>query len=254
MIQTKKINEFEQSINGGISAAISTGICYPIDTIKTRYQLLGGYNRSLFSKSPMNSLFKGIQYDMIGSVGSSIVYWKLYDYFRHSEYSISSSAVYSSVISNVFDSPFDLVKRSRQCNIVNTSILSYTNMFPKYFGCSIVYSGLYNFINLNVINSVIKRDTNNQTSPTFLQKSFGILFGSVLANTICYPLDHYRTFLIEHANSNKATSFKSFTTAINSKFRLGQQLAIPFFHRIIYSSLYSQIYMNVFLYLQNNKL
>ena len=205
---------------GIISAGISTCVFFPIDQIKVKYQVQNKLTLHEFTKG-----FKGgIRYDLSGALLSGFIYWKTFDFCKQNNYDTNTAILSAVTLSNIVDTPFDWMKRQRQ--VIN---IAKDFSKPRYFTYSCINSYIYNMIYVNIMK---KSDT--QSTPW-------LMFSSMCASCFSYPFDYLRTRVI---SANSIQSIKQPT----------HHLMKGLITKMCYSTMYSTLYMSIFLYLTKKKL
>jgi hypothetical protein len=203
----------EYGINGIIAGGIATSVFYPIDTLKSRRQ--AGLPISSYS-----SLYKGIKPELLSCVPSAFTYWFTYYKCRENNFTTTESAFISCITSNVIDTPFDIRKKRNQ---LGDQFLNKGNIY-KYCLGNVMSSVVYNLFYLNVLKK-LKNDYK-------LNNTLSIMGASTTSAFMSYPIDNYKTKIVY---PNKISYFKG----------LG--------YRLLYCNLFSGLYMNIFLWLNGDK-
>ena len=203
----------EYGLFGIVSSLTATATFYPIDTLKTKKQA----NIPIkFNKS----LYKGITPELLSCIPSSFVYWYTYQKCRENNFTTTESAFISCITSNVIDTPFDIRKKRNQ---LGDQFLNKGNIY-KYCLGNVMSSVVYNLFYLNVLKK-LKNDYG-------LNNTLSIMGASTTSAFMSYPIDNYKTKIVY---PNKISYFKG----------LG--------YRLLYCNLFSGLYMNIFLWLNGDK-
>ncbi len=204
-------------LNGMIGSNIAIVTCFPIDTIKNRLQT--------GRKLSFGGLYKGLGSELLGNLPSTVVYWSVYSQGRYNELSPFSASILSSACSNFIDSPFDYRKKSLQLGLIPEFT---SKKFLKFSTLNMVHSMVYNSVYMPALNYLVNEKKYDRT--------LSIFACCTTSSIIAYPLDLLRTKVISPLDYKLANFTKGLAT------------------RILYGNLYSGVYMNIFLYLQNNKI
>jgi hypothetical protein len=206
----------KDAYNGILASGLATSLCYPFDTIKTQLQ----------SKQPVNwkVSYKGITPELIGAIPSSFLFWKTYSTMRE-EYKFTpfASSITAACVSNLVDTPFDILKKQRQLQVPT----GLTRKMMTKFGCvNTLHSCAYNAVYMPLLNFL----TNDQRWP----RTPSIFVCCTTASCCTYAIDRWRTQIVY--KQKLATWWKG----------LG--------YRILYGNIYSGLYMHIFLWLNQGKL
>ncbi len=166
----------------------------------------------------IKSMYQGIKPELISCVPAGFVYWYTYHKCRENNLSTTESSFISCITSNVIDTPFDIRKKRNQ---LNTFIGG--NIY-KYCLTNVMSSVVYNIFYLNTLKYL----KNEKQLPNFIS----IAGASTLSSIMSYPLDRLKTSLVY---PNKISIFKGLA------------------YRVLYSNVYSGTYMNIFLWLNGDK-
>jgi len=214
------MNQIE--VAGTTAGFLSTLFFFPIDTIKSRIQA------NQFNKlSRYTHLFKGITPELTSNTISSFAYWSIYKYSR-THYDPVISSVLSCTFSNIIDSPLDYIKKQRQLGIQYQFNNFFTKQFLYYSFLNTSYSIIYNITYMKMLSSSPIEKRNHL---------FTLCMASSISAIISYPVDYYRTLLVQHKKTFDRNTFL-------------KGLSV----RLLYANLYSPFYMYILLSITNNQL
>jgi len=204
---------------GTISGFATSLLFYPLDTYKSRIQ------SGLYTNK---GLYKGCLPELASNTFSSFVYWGVYQTSRNNGYTPVQSVCYSSIISNLIDSPLDYIKKHRQ---LGYTISTNPSTFFRYSLLNCGYSLVYNLTYMSILSSTYtQKDKTSHVST--------LIGCSAVATTVSYPIDYYRTRVISFPN----IQYPPVRMGASSFWK-------GYFARLLYSTTYSTCYMKIFLIL-----
>lgn len=163
-------------------------------------------------------LYNGMSREILSNIPSSFVYWSVYYKCRDQNLSSVQSVIISSILSNITEIPLDIIKKRMQLGENRGNIYKY-GMY--HLSISLVYNMIY----------IKCLETCKEKYKYGNILSVGI--SSSISSIISYPFDLWKT-----------------NSIVPSQTKLWKGLGT----RIIYGNLYSGIYMNLFLWLNNNRI
>ena len=121
MVENENNCVLYKTLSGCCSSMCMTMCSYPLDTIKTHNQVKKLVNKKL--------LFKGLKYDLICDLLSSIVYYYVYENISKTKdtRNIITGAAIGATMSSLIKSPLDYLKTRTQLNLKTT--LNLKHMF-----------------------------------------------------------------------------------------------------------------------------
>lgn len=130
-------------ICGSIGGLVGSGLCYPIDTIKTRIQAQSGYSltRDLKTNGPL-TLWKGLASPLTSIVIEKSLLFSSFHFFRHNQYyqpNAFQSGILAGILTTLTVTPFERVKTRAQTQ--NQSAMAALREIARIDGFRSIYRG-----------------------------------------------------------------------------------------------------------------
>ena len=171
------MKEENKVINGISAELLSASITYPLNTIKTNFQV--GKNIKLNFKN----LSKGFGWCIITELTSALIFYSIFEHLKYNHGSVKASII-GSTISTFTSYPLNVRRKTSQ---IGKKII-YNSLTENYKGLKI---GLINSIPGTVINFSL-RDYFKEVLPEHL-KPFGCLLSTAISLIATHPLDTLST-------------------------------------------------------------
>ncbi len=200
---------FIHCISGALAGIAEHSLVFPIDTIKTRQQVL-------FTLPTKHSLWNGVQSIIIGAGPAHALQFSVYEYLK-TTISPTFAAAIATISSEAFQTPFDVIKQRMQVHNYSTirecaakvyereGLRAFYISYPVSLSITVpfnmIHFSIYEMLKPKLLNW---RNTSNEYDPTVICLGGGIAGG--IASILTNPLDLLKTTLQTRGEMNPSMS------------------------------------------------